>query len=169
MAGYLAPSEPRSMSLHMLPGKEPICQRRKRETQVWSLGGEDSLEEEMAPHFSILAWEIPWTEETSRLQSMGLQRVGREWACACTHTHTHTHTRSGSGEAPPSSLAHFTPPIIQQRCFSWETNPVAPSRGLWLLHRLPKGHVMTSDCVLKLRSLESTGGEVTRRPFHMAK
>ena len=38
-------------------------------------GSERSLEEEMATHSSILAWEIPWTEEPSRLQSMGLQRV----------------------------------------------------------------------------------------------
>ena len=38
---------------------------------IRSLGQEDSLEEEMAPHSSILAWEIPWTEEAGRLQSTG--------------------------------------------------------------------------------------------------
>ena len=38
-------------------------------------GLEDSLEEEMATHSSILAWEIPWTEEPGRLQSTGSQRV----------------------------------------------------------------------------------------------
>ena len=42
---------------------------------VLSLGREDPLEEEMATHFSILAWKIPWTEEPGGLQSMGLQRV----------------------------------------------------------------------------------------------
>ena len=42
-------------------------------TQVGSLGREDLLEKEMATHSSILAWKIPWTEEPSRLQSMGLQ------------------------------------------------------------------------------------------------
>ena len=47
-----------------------------RESQVQSLGQEDLLEKGMATHFSILAWEITWTEERSRLQSMGLQRVG---------------------------------------------------------------------------------------------
>ena len=46
------------------------------ETQVQSLGQEDPLEEEMATHFSILAWRIPWTEEPGGLQSMGSQRVG---------------------------------------------------------------------------------------------
>ena len=44
-----------------------------QETQVWSLGQEDLLEKEMATHSSILAWEIPWTEEPGRLQSMGSQ------------------------------------------------------------------------------------------------
>ena len=43
--------------------------------QVRSLGQEDPLEEGMATHTSILAWRIPWTEESGGLQSMGLQRV----------------------------------------------------------------------------------------------
>ena len=46
-----------------------------KETQVRSLGWEDALEEEMATHSSILAWEIPWTEEPGGLQSMGSYRV----------------------------------------------------------------------------------------------
>ena len=48
------------------------------ETRVRSLGWEDPLEKAMAPHFSTLAWKIPWTEEPRRLQSMGLQRVGHD-------------------------------------------------------------------------------------------
>ena len=60
-----------------------VAQRLKylpavRETWVQSLGREDPLEKEMATHSSILAWEIPWTEEPGRLQSMGLQRVGHD-------------------------------------------------------------------------------------------
>ena len=47
-----------------------------QETQVQSLGWEDTLEKGMATHSSILTWKIPWTEEPGRLQSMGLQRVG---------------------------------------------------------------------------------------------
>ena len=47
-----------------------------QEIQVRSLGWEDPLEKGMATHSSILAWEIPWTEEPGGLQSMGLQRVG---------------------------------------------------------------------------------------------
>ena len=47
------------------------------ELWVLSLGWEDPLEEEMATHSSILAWEIPQTEEPGGLESMGLQRAGR--------------------------------------------------------------------------------------------
>ena len=46
-----------------------------KETQVWSLGGEDPLEKEMTTHSSILAWKIPWTEETGGLQSMGSKEL----------------------------------------------------------------------------------------------
>ena len=49
-----------------------------RETQVRSLGWEDPLEKEMAPHSSTLAWKIPWMEEHGRPQSMGSQRVGHD-------------------------------------------------------------------------------------------
>ena len=45
---------------------------------VRSLGREDLLGNEMATHFSILAWRIPWTEEPGGLQSIGLQRVGHD-------------------------------------------------------------------------------------------
>ena len=55
------------------------------ETQVRFLGGEDSLEKEMATHSSILAWEDPWTEVPGRLKSMGLQTVGHNWITEHTH------------------------------------------------------------------------------------
>ena len=48
------------------------------ETWVRSLGWEDPLEKEMAIHSRTIAWKIPWTEESGRLQSMGLQRVGHD-------------------------------------------------------------------------------------------
>ena len=46
----------------------------KQETWVGSLGQEDPLKKEMTAHSSILAWEIPWTEEPGGLQSMGSQK-----------------------------------------------------------------------------------------------
>ena len=49
-----------------------------QETPVQSLGQQDLLEKDMATHSSILAWEIQWMEEPGRLQSTGLQRVGRD-------------------------------------------------------------------------------------------
>jgi len=55
-----------------LDGKEAAA---VAETWVQSLGQEDPLEKEMATYSSILAWKIPWTEESGRLESMGSQRV----------------------------------------------------------------------------------------------
>ena len=53
-----------------------------QELQMWvgSLGQEEPLEEAMATHSSILAWRIPWTEESGGLQSIGLQRVRQDWS-----------------------------------------------------------------------------------------
>ena len=60
-----------------------------QETWAWPLGWEDALEKEMATHSSILAWEIPWTEEPGGLQSMELQRGGHDGAThACTYAQT---------------------------------------------------------------------------------
>ena len=64
---------------------------RRQERRIWSLGREDPPEEKMATHTSVLAWKIPWTEEPSRLQSMGSQ--SRTQLSTHTHTHTHTHTQ----------------------------------------------------------------------------
>ena len=50
-----------------------------QETQVRSLGQEDSLEEEMATHSSTFAWKIPWPEEPGGLQFMAEQKVGHDW------------------------------------------------------------------------------------------
>ena len=50
------------------------------ETWIWSLGQEDPLEETMATHSIILAWRIPWTAEPGRLESIGLQGAGHDWA-----------------------------------------------------------------------------------------
>ena len=54
--------------------KNPPIMQETQEKQVQSLGQEDPLEKKMATHSSILAWEIPWTEEPGRLQSMGSQK-----------------------------------------------------------------------------------------------
>ena len=69
--------EPGSPALQAdtLPSEPPM-----QETRIQSLGQENPLEKGMAMHSSILAWRTPWTEESGRLQSMGSQRVGHNWA-----------------------------------------------------------------------------------------
>ena len=101
-----------------------------QETWVWSLGWEDSLEEGMATHSSILAWRIPWTEESGRLQPMGLQRVGHDWA----NKHSTAHdTIKEKGMAIHSSILAWRIPWpeepgglqprgSQRVGHNWETN-----------------------------------------------
>ena len=57
-------------------GKESACNAGATQMWVRSLGQEDPLKQEMAIDFCILAYKIPWTEESGRLQSTGSQRVG---------------------------------------------------------------------------------------------
>ena len=71
MINLLFRVDPASLVAHMVKSLPAMW-----ETQVPSLGQEDPLEKEMATRSSILAWEISWTEESGRLQSMRLQRVG---------------------------------------------------------------------------------------------
>ena len=83
--------------------KESACNAGE---QAWSLGLEDPLEKEIATHSSILAWEIPWTEEPGGPQSVGSQRVGHNWAtCIWIYGHSteaHTHTvHAPQQEKPP--------------------------------------------------------------------
>ena len=66
---------------------------------VWSLGGEDPLEEFMATHSSVLAWRIPWTEEPGRLQSIGSQSFGHDWSdLARMHAWSHSFVHSSIDE-----------------------------------------------------------------------
>ena len=65
----------------------------------------------MADHSSILAWKIPWTEEPGGLQSMGLQKVGHDWAC--THI-TDNNVVMVSGAQQSESAIHIHVPILPQ-------------------------------------------------------
>ena len=58
--------------------KNPPAMQELKETRVQSLGQEDPLEKDMATHFSILAWRIPWMEEPSGIKSTDSQRLRRE-------------------------------------------------------------------------------------------
>ena len=75
-----------------LSRKESTCNAELQDTEVLSLGQEDLLEEGIAIHSSILAWRIPWTEETGELQSIRSHRIGHEWNdFAHTHASMHNH------------------------------------------------------------------------------
>ena len=67
----------------------------------------------MATHFSILAWKIPYTEEPDGLQSMGLQRVGHDWA------RTHTHPSSHLSQRPSGCPASRTLLQCSQGCVAF--------------------------------------------------
>ena len=60
--------------------KNPPAMQETQKTWVGSLAWEDPPQEEIAIHFTILAQDIPWTEEPGGLQSKGLQRVGHDQA-----------------------------------------------------------------------------------------
>ena len=68
-------------------------------TQVWSLGWDDPLKKEVATHSSVLAWKIPWTEESGRLQSMGSQ--------SCTWLRKQAHMHSEIYEVSAESTTVF--------------------------------------------------------------
>ena len=104
--------------------------------EVWfcSLGQEDPLENEMATHSSVLAWEIPQTETSGGLQSMRSRRVGCDWA----HT-LHKHNQKvppGGSDSKESSTGSILVPgrsagegngnPLQYPCLG---NPV--DRGAW--------------------------------------
>ena len=77
---YVPPFWPLCTSLIMLIANcgalpSPFMRMRIKDLFYWSLS-----ENAMAPHSSILAWKIPWTEEPGRLQSMGWRRVRQDWA-----------------------------------------------------------------------------------------
>ena len=88
-----------AQQVHGLPwwhsGAEPTCQRRTRGDMGLIPQSGRSLEEEMATHSSILAWEIPWTEEPGGLQCMGSQGVGHAFVeygnCLEKFRHEYTH------------------------------------------------------------------------------
>ena len=67
-------------------GKGSACQHRRLRRHRFDSCIRKIPKEEMATHFSILVWKFPWTEVPDGLQSMGLQRVGHDWATEHAHT-----------------------------------------------------------------------------------
>ena len=94
------------------------------ETQVRSLGQEDPLEKEMATHSSILAWEIPWTEDPGRLQSM-------EWDTS-ERLHFHLHPLQYSWASLVAQLVKNPPAMLETWVgkIPWRTGRL-PSPVFW--------------------------------------
>ena len=92
---------------------------------------ETTLEKEMATHSSTLAWRIPWREEPGRLQSMGSQIVGHDWAISFHFTSLHFKWNKGTGKAFPSPSFCWVSPFPQP-------GSLAPSGRLYL-SRTPNG------------------------------
>ena len=103
----------------MTPGTSLVAQMVKnllamQEIWVWSLGQEDPLEKGMTIHFSILAWRIPWPEESGRLQSTGSQRVRHGWAAIIRRQAVTLHKY-----IKPSVVGGIVPPSMT----CWSLNP----------------------------------------------
>ena len=84
------------------------------ETWVWSLGQEDSLDEGMATHSSILAWRIPWAEESG-----GLQSIGRKMLDTTKHSRAHSNLSWNShmgreGNGTPLQYSCLENPMISE-------------------------------------------------------
>ena len=88
-----------------------------RETWIRSLGQEDPLEKEMATHSGILAWEISWTEESGKLESIESQRVRHDWA---TNTQIQAYCARGEGEGSGITGSKTLESVPQGRqCQNW--------------------------------------------------
>ena len=120
-------------------------QTSMRETQVQSLGWEDPLEKEMAIHSSTLVWKIPWTEKHGRLQFMGSQRVGHNWATSLTQGCYRKIKKVISEEKNPKLVIQKKIHVFLKKlklnyfcdCEITEvTGPFVPNHflGLWSLH-----------------------------------
>ena len=136
-----------------------------QETRVRSLDQEDPLEKEVATHFSILAWKIPWTEKLGGLQFMGSQRVGHNGATNTIITQGSFHLKYQSQAKPPQSCPALCNPtncsplgssvhgILQARILEWVA--VSSSRGSsqprdWILSLLCLLHWQASSLSLAL-------------------
>ena len=116
-----------------------------QETRVQSLGWEDPLEKEMATHSSTLPWKIPWTEEPGRLQAMGLQRVGHDWATSLQLHFNYVQSYHRSWESLHRKLFSSVQSLSHVQLF------VTP----WIAGRQASLSITNSRSSLKLTSIES--------------
>ena len=112
-----------------------------QESKIWSLDREDPLEKGMATHSSILAWRIPWTEEPSELQPMGLQRVGHDGATNTLYTYFYILFHRSSSQDVDSVPLGCTggPCCLSTLCNSWHL-PLPNPRSILPRHLPPSNY-----------------------------
>ena len=120
-------------------GEESSCNAGDTEDVSLDPDQEDPLEEEMATHFNILAWRIPWTEEPGRLQSKRSQTVRHDGDTTQQDVHRHMYTQSQT--ALPKATwagknpAYQTPHLNRQTCNGSEKGIHLKTLGLKYKHR----------------------------------
>ena len=127
-----------------------------QETWVRSLGREDSLEKKIATHSSILAWRIPWTEESGGLQSMRSQRVGHvsnlsNLSLKSVHPSNQDPSRRAS-QGPPRDLPHLDD--LRAQLLSSDALPVPCG---------PAGKTLRAGLAVEVTWAAVTNGQCTRR------
>ena len=131
------------------------CLSTMREIRVRSLGWEDPLEKEMAVHSRTLAWKILWTEEPGRLQSMGSQRVGHDWATSMSMSMSMSTSYWVLGTKEGIGCLSFI--VRVEDMLFWLANPLLvwkPNSFPWLpTHVIIAGTITTSK-VTSLTGLE---------------
>ena len=115
---------------------------------LWLLGQEDPLEEGIAPHFSVLVWEISWAEEPGRLQSMGVSK-SQTWLS--THTHTSMFALSKFLKKIKAVLFHKSQGVREELQVSknWGTSPITLQQKLsdWSSYQMREAHSRSSGNV----------------------
>ena len=167
-------SRPESSELRFiqLPVAQMVkCLSAMQETWVRALGWEDPLEKEMAIHSSTLAWKIPWTEETGRLQSIGLQRVGHDWATSlalATSLDSIFKSRDITLPTKVRPVKAMVFPVVMYGCESWTIKKVEHWRidafELWCCRRhlkVPWTARRSNQSILKEINPEYTLEELT--------
>ena len=127
-----------------------------QETRVRSLGREDPMEKEMAIHSCTIAWKIPRTEEPGRLQSMGSQRVGHNWATSLSLIYC---SFRGMGELKSFTVRHLNVgrrnKNVGQGFLDWLTNKLTLESSLLVVsetHSTSSGDLMNILWCVKLLS-----------------
>ena len=133
--GTLVPSET-SLVVQMIKNLSAM-----QETWALSLGWGHPLEKGMATHSSILAWRIPWTEEPGGVQSIGLQRVGHDWAI-----NTLVPSKSSSGSSSAFSQQMSKVDIKRGVCGGSRSQPTSGKSHFYYIPFIRASHMALPRC-----------------------